>query len=54
MTFKKWYAKNQDKLQEQYEEYWETTNEYTIPMNYDEFVEDKWDSFDGYCEKEEK
>ena len=54
MTFKKWYALNQDKLQEQYEEYLEDENitPYTL-MNFDEFVQDKWDSFDGYCEREE-
>ena len=54
MTFKKWYAINQDKLQEQYEEYQDTviTGIY-IPMTFDEFVQDKWDSFDGYTEKEE-
>lgn len=54
MTFKKWYALNQDKLQEQYEEYQDTvvTGIY-IPMTFDEFVQDKWDSFYFYVEKEE-
>lgn len=54
MTFKKWYSLNHDKLQEQYEEYQDTvvTGIY-IPMTFDEFVQDKWDSFDGYTEKQE-
>lgn len=54
MTFKKWYALNQDKLQEQYEEYIEAINNtIIIPMSFNEFVEDNWDGFDGYCEREE-
>lgn len=54
MTFKKWYALNQDKLQEQYEEYQDTVTEIFTPMTFDEFVQDKWDSFDEYVEKEER
>ena len=53
MTFKKWYSLNHDKLQEQYEEYQDTVSGIYIPMTYDGFVQDKWDSFDGYTEKEE-
>lgn len=56
MTFKKWYALNQDKLQEQYEEYVEIleNNDIVTPMSFDEFVQDKWDSFDFYTEREER
>ncbi len=54
MTFKKWYALNHDKLQEQYEEYQDTVTEIFTPMTFDEFVQDKWDSFDEYVEKEER
>ncbi len=54
MTFKKWYAINHDKLQEQYEEYQDTVTEIFTPMTFDEFVQDKWDSFDEYVEKEER
>ena len=55
MTFKKWYAINHDKLQEQYEEYVELIDNTIItPMTFDEFVQDKWDSFDEYVEKEER
>lgn len=54
MTFKKWYALNQDKLQEQYEEYQDTVSGIFTPMTYDEFVQDKWDSFDGYTERSER
>lgn len=55
MTFKKWYALNQDKLKEQYEDYIESIDNTIItPISFDEFVQDRWDSFDGYCEKEER
>ena len=55
MTFRKWYALNHDKLQEQYEEYVELIDNTIItPMSFDEFVQDKWDSFDEYVEKEER
>ena len=54
MTFRKWYALNQDKLQEQYEEYQDTVPGIFTPMTFDEFVQDKWDSFDEYVEKEER
>ena len=54
MTFKKWYALNHDKLQEQYEEYQDTVTEIFTPMTFDELVQDKWDSFDEYVEKEER
>ena len=54
MTFKKWYALNHDKLQEQYEECQDTVTEVFTPMTFDEFVQDKWDSLDEYVEKEER
>lgn len=56
MTFKKWYALNQDILEEQYEEYAEIleNNDIVTPMSFDEFVQDKWDSFDFYTEREER
>lgn len=56
MTFKKWYALNQDRLEEQYEEYVEIleNNDIVTPMSFDEFVQDKWDSFDFYTEREER
>lgn len=48
-TFRKWYFKNQDKLQEDYETYFESIDkEIDVPMDFDEFVQDRWDSFDGY------
>ena len=53
MTFLKWYAINHDKLQEQYEEYDEVEGIFT-PMTFDEFVQDKWDSFEFYTEREER
>ena len=55
MTFKKWYAINHDKLQEDYEEYVESLDKrFYMPIDFDEFVQDKWDSFDEYVEKEER
>ena len=54
-TFRRWYLLNQDKLQEDYETYFEGVDkEIDIAMDFDEFVQDKWDSFDGYCEREER
>lgn len=54
-TFRKWYALNQDKLQEDYEAYFESVDkEIDVPMSYEEFVMNEWDSFDGYCEREER
>jgi len=43
MTFKKWYALNHDKLQEQYEEYLDTVTGIFMPMAFCEFVQDKGD-----------
>ena len=55
MTFKKWYALNQNKLEEQYEEYVESLDKrFYMPIEFDEFVQDKWDSFDGYNEREDR
>ena len=54
-TFRKWYALNQDKLQEDYEAYFESVDkEIDVPMDFDDFVQDKWDNFDGYVEREER
>ena len=54
-TFRRWYLLNQDKLQEDYEAYFEGVDkEIDVPMDFDEFVQDKWDSFDGYIEREER
>lgn len=54
-TFRRWYFLNQDKLQEDYETYFESIDkENDVPMDFDEFVQDKWDSFDGYIEREER
>ena len=47
-TFKKWYAINQDKLQDEYYDYLLTVEAFKTPMTFDEFVQDRWDSFDGY------
>ena len=54
MTFRKWYALNQHKLQEDYEEYQDTVTEIFTPMTFDEFVQDKWDSFDRYNERDDR
>ena len=54
-TFRKWYNLNQDKLQDEYETYFESVDkEIDVPMDFDEFVQDRWDSFDGYVEREEQ
>jgi hypothetical protein len=54
-TFRRWYLLNQDKLQEDYEAYFESVDkEIDVPMEFDDFVQDKWDSFDGYVEREER
>ena len=55
MTYRKWFALNQDKLQEDYEAYFESIDkENDVPMSYEEFVMNEWDSFDGYIEREER
>lgn len=54
-TFRKWYALNQDKLQEDYETYFESIDkEIDVPMDFDEFVQEEWNSFDEYIEREER
>ena len=54
-TFRRWYLLNQDKLQEDYEAYFESVDkEIDVPMDFDDFVQDKWDNFDGYVEREER
>ena len=54
-TFRRWYLLNQDKLQEDYETYFESIDkENDVPMDFDDFVQEKWDSFDGYIEREER
>ena len=54
-TFRRWYFLNQDKLQEDYETYFESVDkEIDVPMDFDDFVQEKWDSFDGYCERAEQ
>lgn len=54
-TFRKWYFENQDKLQEDYETYFEGVDkEIDVLMTFDEFVQDRWDSFDRYVEREEQ
>ena len=54
-TFRKWYNLNQDKLQEDYETYFENIDkEIDVPMDFDEFVQDKWDNFEFYTEREER
>lgn len=54
-TFRKWYNLNQDKLQEDYETYFESVDkDIDVPMDFDEFVQDKCDSFDGYVERVER
>lgn len=54
-TFRRWYLLNQDKLQEDYETYFESVDkEIDVPMDFDEFVQDKFDSLDFYVEREER
>lgn len=54
-TFRRWYFLNQDKLQEDYEAYFESVDkEIDVAMDFDDFVQDKWDNFDGYVEREER
>lgn len=54
-TFRRWYFKSQDKLQEDYETYFEGIDkEIDVPMDFDEFVQDKFDSLDFYVEREER
>ena len=55
MTYRKWFALNQDRLESKYEDYFENVDkEIDVPMSYEEFVMNEWDSFDGYCEREER
>lgn len=56
MNFENWFDKNCDKLEEKYEEYVEIleNNDIVTPMSFDEFVQDKWDSFDFYTKREER
>lgn len=55
MTYKHWINKNYDRLVSEYEDYFESIDkEIDVHMDFDEFVQDKWDSFDGYCEREER
>ena len=54
-TFRRWYFLNQDKLQEDYEAYFESVDkEIDVPMEFDDFVQDKFDSLDFYVEREER
>jgi hypothetical protein len=54
-TFKQWKNKNWNKLLSQYEDYFEEIDkDIDVPMSLEEFIEDKWDDFDGYCEKEDR
>lgn len=54
MTYRKWFALNQDRLASKYEDYFENVDkEIDVPMSYEEFVMNEWDSFDGYVEREE-
>lgn len=55
MTYKHWINKNYDRLVSEYETYFEGVDkEIDMPMAFVEFVQDKWDSFDGYIEREEQ
>lgn len=55
ITFKKWLNKNYNKLDDKYQEYYDGIDkEVDVPMTWDEFVENEWDSFDGYVEREEQ
>jgi len=54
-TFRRWYFLNQDKLQEDYETYFESIDkEIDVHMDFDEFVQDRFDSLDFYVEREER
>ena len=54
-TFRKWYFINEDKLKDDYEAYFESVDkEIDVPMDFDEFVQDKFDSLDFYVEREER
>ena len=54
-TFRRWYLLNQDKLQEDYETYFESIDkEIDVHMDFDEFVLDRFDSLDFYVEREER
>lgn len=55
MTYKHWINKNYDRLVSEYEDYFDSIDkEIDIPITLDEFILDKWDSFDGYVEREEQ
>ncbi len=55
-TFRKWYFKNQDKLQDEYETYFESVDKnFEIPLSFEDYCFDKYEeSQNSYCEREEQ
>jgi hypothetical protein len=56
MTYKKWFRKNEDKLIEDYEVYFNGLDkEIFVPLEFDDYCYDKWeDAQNSYCEREEQ
>lgn len=55
MTYKHWINKNYDRLASEYEYYFDSIDkDIDVPMTLDEFILNKWDSFDFYVEREEQ
>ena len=54
-TFKQWKNKNSKKLLQQYEDYFELIDkDIDVPLTLEEFIENEWDNFDSYVEREER
>jgi hypothetical protein len=54
-TFKQWKHRNWNKLLSKYEDYFDLIDkDIDVPMTLEEFIENEWDNFDGYCEREER
>lgn len=52
-TFKQWKYKNWNKLLLKYDDYFDLVDkDIDVPMTLEEFIENEWDSFDGYTERE--
>jgi hypothetical protein len=53
--WKQWKHRNWNKLLSKYEDYFDLVDkDIDVPMTLEEFIENEWDKFDGYCEREEQ
>ena len=54
-TFKQWKNINWNKLLLKYDDYFDLVDkDIDVPMTLEEFIENEWDNFDSYVEREEQ